>query len=79
MLQMCFEMLRSINSLPKYMQDLRNRRSMTQVDAAKLAGITSTAVAYVERGERLPRIDTLCVLLDIYGSSLKELAADLGL
>lgn len=78
-LKMDTEMRSSVYRIGKYMRSLRQRRNLTQVAAANLAGITSTAVAYVERCSRLPRVDTLCVLLEVYGSSLERLAADLNL
>lgn len=79
MLQADIKMQQSFDRLQKVMRDLRKSFNLTQVDVAKLCGITSTAVAYIERGRRLPRLDTLCVLLELYGRSLEWLAHELDL
>ena len=50
---------------------LRQRREalgLTQQELADIAGLTSTAVAMIERGERSPNLDTaarLCWALDV--------------
>jgi len=60
---------------------LRQRRKelgLTQQQLADIAGLTSTAVAMIERGERSPNLDTaarLCWALDVAaGVTLEELS-----
>jgi DNA-binding XRE family transcriptional regulator len=49
-------------------RDFRERLGLTQQDLADRAGVTGTAVAMIERGERAPNLDTatrLCWALDV--------------
>lgn len=43
---------------------VRRREDLSQEQLAKLAGLHRTAVGLLERGERVPRIDTLVQLAD---------------
>ncbi|MDW8265313.1 MAG: helix-turn-helix transcriptional regulator [Gemmataceae bacterium] len=55
-------------NFPVGLRQRREELSLTQRELADIAGLTSTAVAMIERGERLPNLDTaarLCWALDI--------------
>lgn len=55
----------------------REELGLTQQELAEIAGLTSTAVAMIERGERSPNLDTaarLCWALDVAaGVTVEEL------
>jgi DNA-binding XRE family transcriptional regulator len=55
-------------SFPAGLRQRREELGLTQQELADIAGLTSTAVAMIERGERLPNLDTvarLCWALDV--------------
>lgn len=55
------------------LRELRESRGYTQTDIARRLGITQQAYAYYEIGRRLPNIQLLCELADLYGVSLDYL------
>ena len=63
---------------PSWSRDRREELGLTQQELADTAGLTATAVAMIERGERAPSLDTatrLCWALDVAaGASVEELA-----
>lgn len=65
-------------SFPRGLRQRREELGLTQQELAEIAGLTSTAVAMIERGERSPNLDTaarLCWALDVAtGIMPKELA-----
>lgn len=44
------------------LRQVRRQRGLSVADLATLAGLTSRAVNYLERGERMARLDTLLAL-----------------
>ena len=60
------------------LRKLREEHGITQQQLAEIAELTATGVAMIERGERVPNIDTvvrLCWALDVAaGVTLEELA-----
>ena len=71
-----FEHIRAIS---QYLRAARERRGLSQVNAAHLAGMSETGLAYIERFEREIRLTTLLRLLDVYGLTLIKLSLDLHL
>jgi DNA-binding XRE family transcriptional regulator len=65
-------------SFPVALRQGREELGLTQQELADIAGLTSTAVAMIERGERSPNLDTaarLCWALDVAaGVTPEELA-----
>jgi len=64
-------------SFPAGLRQRREELGLTQQELADIAGLTSTAVAMIERAERLPNLDTaarLCWALDVAADvTLEEL------
>jgi len=54
----------------------RERKNLTQIEAAKLIGITNGALSNYERGERQPDIQILRKMAKVYGVSLSFLAGE---
>jgi DNA-binding XRE family transcriptional regulator len=55
-------------SFPTGLRERREELGLTQQELANIAELTVTAVAMIERGERLPNLDTaarLCWALDV--------------
>lgn len=74
---------RWLQGMSRYLKEnfrcqLRQRREelgLTQQELADIADLTSTAVAMIERGERLPNLDTaarLCWALDVAAGEMPE-------
>ncbi len=59
--------------LGKRVRELRKQLSCTQEDLAHRARISVSFLSMVERGERLPRLETLATLADALGVSISEL------
>ena len=51
----------------------RRREGLSQEELAKLAGLHRTAIGMLERGERVPKIDTLIRLADSAGTTPTKL------
>jgi transcriptional regulator with XRE-family HTH domain len=51
----------------------RRRAGLSQDELARLAGLHRTAIGMLERGERVPRIDTLVRLADSTGTTATAL------
>jgi DNA-binding XRE family transcriptional regulator len=63
-------------TFPTEVRKLREKLGLTQQQLANIAELTVTAVAMLERGERVPNLDTaarLCWALDVAGGTLPEL------
>jgi len=52
---------------------LRISRNLTQLELAKIAGVSDKAVSTWESGRKMPRIQVLSKLCDYFGVSLGEL------
>ncbi|WP_064774358.1 MULTISPECIES: helix-turn-helix transcriptional regulator [Moorella] len=55
------------------MYQLRRERGLTQKKVAIAVGITQSAYAMIERGQRYPRKDTMKKLADFFGLTVDEL------
>jgi transcriptional regulator with XRE-family HTH domain len=51
----------------------RRREGLSQEELARLAGLHRTAIGFLERGERVPKIDTLVRLADSAGTTTTRL------
>jgi transcriptional regulator with XRE-family HTH domain len=51
----------------------RRREGLSQEELARLAGLHRTAIGMLERGERVPKIDTLVRLADSTGTTTTAL------
>lgn len=58
---------------PKKLQSMRERRRLSRQMLADLCGLTRSAIARYERGERFPTIENLVVLADFFGTSIDDL------
>ena len=61
--------------VPTLLVQCRTRAGLTQRELAARAGTSAAAVCLYERGERIPRVDTLTRLVAATGSTLRLEAA----
>ncbi|MBR2343015.1 MAG: helix-turn-helix transcriptional regulator [Clostridia bacterium] len=54
----------------KRLVELRNKKKKTRAEVAAAVGISISAVAMYERGERIPKDDVKRKLADFYGKSV---------
>ena len=66
-------MVEVANRLGHRVRELRRQLSSTQEELAHRAKISVSFLSMVERGERLPRLETLATLADALGASFSEL------
>ena len=59
--------------LGKRLKEERKRQKLTQVDFAKTMNVTKGTISTWETGTRLPTLETLCNLADLFGESLDYL------
>lgn len=52
---------------------LRNQKGLTQIEAAKLIGISPSMLAMMETGTRIGTYKTLKKVADFYGVAIEEL------
>jgi DNA-binding XRE family transcriptional regulator len=55
------------------MYQLRRQRGLTQKQVAEIVGITQSAYAMIERGQRLPRKETMIKLARFFAMTIDEL------
>ena len=55
---------------------LRNERNMTQEQLAEKAGITAVYVGMIERGEKVPKLETFIKLINVLEISADVVLAD---
>ena len=55
------------------MKRIRGIRGITQSEAAKYVGVSRQAFSNYERGQRVPSVDVLIKLAELYQVSLDEL------
>jgi transcriptional regulator with XRE-family HTH domain len=72
-------------SIPKILEELgrritklRRRRGFSQEGFAEACGLHRTAVGLLERGESIPRLDTLLLVSQGLGISTSELLSDVS-
>ena len=58
---------------PQKLQSMRERRRLSRQKLADLCGLTRSAIARHERGERFPTIENLIVLADFFDTSIDNL------
>ena len=58
---------------PQKLQSMRERRRLPRQMLADLCGLTRSAIARYERGERFPTIENLIVLADFFDTSIDNL------
>lgn len=56
----------------------RERKGLTMTDLGKLCGLSQQSISYIERGKRIPNLDTLLLIADALGTKLSALAANAG-
>jgi len=66
-------MVEVANRLGHRVRELRRQLSSTQEELAHRAKISVSFLSMVERGERLPRLETPATLADALGASFSEL------
>lgn len=57
-------------------REIRDARGLTQLRVAVDAGITPTALARIEAGKAMPKLDTAKKLADVLGVKVDDLIAD---
>lgn len=62
--------------LGEKLHTLRKRKGLTQIELANLLGIGQSHVVRMERGERLPSLDVLAKLMEIFSVSCDQLLMD---
>lgn len=65
-----------IKSFGKMLLKLRNEKNYTRATAYKKSKVSSDTLRLIEKGERLPTIDTLLKLSRLYEVNLIRLLAD---
>ena len=53
--------------------NLRKKKNLSQEDLAKLSGVSSSHIGYIENGEREPTISVLCKLAKALKVSILDL------
>jgi len=56
-----------------YIRQIREEKGLSQEQLAKLSGVSSSHIGYIENGEREPTITILCRLAKALGVDEKEL------
>ena len=52
---------------------LRKKMGMKQSQFAQMVGMSRDAIGLIERGEKLPRLETLCAIAERLGTTVREL------
>ena len=55
------------------LQELRKANNLSQMQVAVIAGLSQTAIAKIESGQRAASIEVLCLLADYFDVSLDYL------
>ncbi|MGN6216802.1 MAG: helix-turn-helix domain-containing protein [Solirubrobacterales bacterium] len=55
------------------LREVRETRGMTQTELALMTELHRTQISLLERGKRMPRLDTLVKLTSVLGCSVDEL------
>jgi len=72
------ESLDSIPRLGQRIRELRKSLSLTQEQLAERAGISVSFLSMIERGDRVPHLETLAMLSKPLGVSLAEVFVGIG-
>ena len=59
--------------LAKRIKELRNEKDLTQEDLGKLINVTKVSICCYENGTRVPSLETIVTLADIFEVSLDNL------
>lgn len=59
--------------LAKRIKELRNEKNLTQEDLGKLINVTKVSICCYENGTRVPSLETIVTLADIFEVSLDNL------
>lgn len=59
--------------LSKRIKELRNEKNLTQKDLGKLINVTKVSICCYENGTRVPSLETVVALADIFEVSLDDL------
>ncbi|MCE7981652.1 MAG: XRE family transcriptional regulator [Caldilinea sp. CFX5] len=62
--------------LGEKLHTLRKRRGLTQTELAELIGLDHSHIGRIERGERLPSLEILAKLMEIFNVSCDQLMKD---
>ncbi len=68
----------AVNRLGQRVRELRKRASLTQEELAERAGISVSFLSMIERGDRVPHIETLIMLGEALHISLPEMFLGFG-
>lgn len=63
-------------NLGKKLKACRARRGLTQEQCAERAGITTRYLADIERGDKVPRLETFITILNVLCASADEVLQD---
>ncbi len=59
--------------LAKRIKELRNKKDLTQEELGKLINVTKVSICCYENGTRVPSLETIVALADIFEVSLDDL------
>lgn len=62
-----------LQTLGNRLREMRERRGISQEDFADLTGLHRTEIGLLERGQRMPRLDTLLIMGRGLGVRLTEI------
>lgn len=64
------------NEIGKRIRQHREIKKINQKTLAELIGVTGTYIGMIERGERIPKLETFISIVNVLGASANELLAD---
>ena len=57
----------------KNLEDLRNKKNISQKKLAEIVGVTQVAISQYETGKSVPKINIAVKLADVFGVTCEEL------
>lgn len=56
-----------------YIREIREKKNLSQEKLAKLSGVSSSHIGYIENGDREPTISVLCKIAKALNVDIKDL------
>lgn len=66
----------NLRAIGKRIKEVRERKHMTQEDLAELTDLSPTHISVIERGVKMPRLDTFIMIANKLGVSADTLLQD---
>lgn len=65
-----------LNSVGKYIREYRIKNNLRQEDLAEKTNLSTNYIGMIERGEKIPSLETLITLVNVLGVSADVVLAD---